>query len=186
LNTDARSLTIIALAIALATIGCGGDEVCGPGEIAATGATATVGSDSVTYGDFWSSPNNDCSQMGHPTSLTLEGKQVDGNFFLTFCIPRPDEIGADPIALDDLELIEVITVSGDIGGGCLITRDPAVTPTGTIEFIGYCDEGLAAEGYAIRLSGTVGGTRTCTGTDAGTTMEPITIDVAGEVAVEAI
>lgn len=170
----------------LAAAGCSDDEVCGPGDIAAAGATATSGADSVSYGDFWSSPNNDCSQMGHPTSLTLEGKQVDGNFFLTFCIPRPDEIGDTPIALDDLEHIEVITVSGDIGDGCLILRDPAVTPTGTIEFIGYCDEGLAEDGYAIRLSGTVGGTRSCNGTDAGTTMESITIDLAGEVAVEAI
>ena len=169
-------------------LGCGADDDCGPGQIPAAGVTALIGDQTATYGSFTSSPNNDCSRAGHPTSLTLDGIQSDppSTFHITFCLPQPDEIGPELVPLDDPELIEVITVSADFGGGCAITLDSSVAATGSMELIGYFADGLAAEGYAIRLSGTVGGTRTCNGSDAGTIMESVAIDLGGEAAVLAL
>ena len=178
------SLSAILLCVSL---GCGDDEVCGPGEAAADGVTIEVGGQTITHGDFTSSPNNDCPDPGGgPTSLTIEGKQTSpaGSAVLTLCVPSPDEIGAAPIPLAGDDRIQIIDVGGEIDG-CRLFRDPAQPASGTITFFGYCDDGLSPDGYALELSGTVPGRRACP-VDAGMTDEPVTLALSGKAAVAAI
>lgn len=164
---------------------CG--EPCGPGDAPPSGVTATAGGETVEYGQFTTSPNNDCSVAGHPTSLTLDGVQTDPAtsppLHLTFCLPRPDEIGSDPVPLDDTQRIEVIDIFAD-AGGCLLSLDRTVTPTGTITFTGYCGDGTDPAGYAISFDATVGGTLSCSG-DAGAD-QSVTVTLGGEAAVQAL
>jgi hypothetical protein len=162
--------------------GCAGQE-CGPGEAPAAGVNALLAGQSISYGGFTSSPNNDCSVPGAPTSLTLDGVQTDPapsrTLHLTFCLPRPDRLGSGPVALDDTERVEVIDIFGELDDGCLFLLDRDVPPTGTIDFQGYCDQGLDAAGYAVVLDGTVAATNMCTG-------ERVTVELGGSAAVQAL
>lgn len=180
----------LAVSIALlSSIGCGDDEVCGPQQTPADGIQIDVDDQTITYGAFTSSPNNDCPDPGGgPTSLTIEGEQVSpgasATFHMTFCLPSPDEIGAEPIPLSGDDRVQVIDVSGEIGG-CRVFRDSSQAPSGTIAFIGYCDDGLNPGGYALELSGTVPGRRACD-VDAGTGEDSVTLTLSGRAAVSAI
>lgn len=185
-----------AAACVLGSAGCGGeDAVCGPADAPPAGATVAVdgaaGDATVAYGAFTSSPNNDCPPPeGGPTSLTIEGTQTDlapgERFSMVLCLPRPDEIGGEPIALDDDRLVQLVDVNARLDGGCTVRLDSATPPGGTITFAGYCDDGNAGSGYAITFDGSAAGTRTCPDGAGGSTEEPATITLTGSVAVEAI
>jgi hypothetical protein len=184
-----KSVSIFILAAVAALSGCGDDENCGPGEAAADGIQIEVDGQTLSYGNFTSSPNNDCPDPGGgPTALTIEGEQVfpatSATFHLTFCLPSPDDIGESPIALSGDDRVQVIDVSGEIDG-CRVFRDASQTPSGTIAFIGYCDDGLHPGGYALELSGSVPALRACA-IDAGTGQDSVTLDVSGRAAIDAI
>jgi hypothetical protein len=162
--------------------GCS-DQACGPDDAPAAGVIASVKGESITYGEFVSSPNNDCSVPGAPISLTVEGIQVDpvpqAVRRMTFCLPRPDLLGRGPVALDDLELVHGDRYFfGELADGCSIQLDRTVPAAGTIEFQGYCDEGVHPAGYALVIEGAVAGTDMCTG-------EPLTVELSGRAAVQA-
>lgn len=139
---------------------CGGDddETCGPGD--AAGGLA-VGD--LTFDDFRSSPNNDCTPMQgrEPTSVTIQGDQSapDGAGFLVLCLPRPDEIGGDPISLADTDRVQVVDLFGKDADDCTVRVDDA--SDASVTFTGFCADGTDDAGYALALEGTISVTRTC-------------------------
>ncbi len=179
------ALLLVLLALPAA---CGDDTPCGPGDAPDNGLVADLGGgDQLTFGSFTSSANNDCSVAGSPTSLTVNGVQMgQPSFHVTFCLPRPDQIGGAAIELTDDSRVQVININADLGGGCLLTMDPAGSPSGTITFVGYCSDGSDPAGYAIQLAGTVPGFRTCTGGDAGSQSTPVDIALSGTTSVTAL
>lgn len=180
MSTRAKLLTAVLATATLSLTACGNDSIeCGPGDAPANGATVTVNGDTVSFDRWTSSPNNDCSEAGHPTSLTLDGIQVGGAFHMTFCMPRPDELGG-VTNLSDSFLIQVISVSAQVNG-CNVIMDSQATATGTIDITGYCSDGLNSDGYAVELDGSIPGTQTCGGVDT-----PVTMELGGRVSVEAL
>jgi hypothetical protein len=183
-SRSSTSLALAALALAVLALGGCGDGECGPGDEPGGGVTVTAGDTTVTYGAFTSSPNHDCTVEGHPTSLTLESLQTDPApsrpFYMTFCLPRPDELAPGTISLADDRLIEVVDVFAEVDG-CVLSFDRTLPPDGSVTIAGYCREGLHPDGYAISLAGSLPGVRTCDG-DA----EPIELTLGGVAAVEAL
>src|SRR5262245_28309449 len=93
------STEALANALALAALaGCSDDDAtCGPGNAAADGITVTIGAETVRYGAFTSSVNNDCTIAGSGViSTTIQGMQVGAGSAMSFCLPRPDLLGAEP------------------------------------------------------------------------------------------
>jgi hypothetical protein len=179
----ARAAAVALLGV-VAAVGCGDDTVCGPGEAATDGLVVTGGEAALTFGEATSSPNNDCPVEGAPTSLTVEIRQLDpapsAARFLVLCLPRPDQIGSDPIDITD-DRIQVIDVFAD-DGDCLISLDRTRELAGTLSFTGFCDDGVAPAGYALGFAATVPATRACPGAPA----EPIELELGGELAVTAL
>jgi hypothetical protein len=177
------------LAIALLA-GCSGPP-CGPGAEVGSEITVTAGGVTLEFGNFTSSANNDCSVAGSPTSLTIDGVQTSPDqpgFFLTLCLPRPDQIddqsaplvpGQIPPGADDL--VQVINVNGDLGGGCTLALDSSGVFAAAAHFGGYCGDGLDPAGYAMELTGALPGTRTCAGVG-----ETVSIELGGVAAVTAV
>ena len=93
---------MVALAVAaLAAAACSDDATCGPGAIGATGLTLTIGAETVTYGGFTASANNDCTIAGSGViSVSVHGAQVGGSAALTLCLPRPAPLGQVPFLMD--------------------------------------------------------------------------------------
>ena len=186
LPTDARGCGIAGLAaVALsATLsGCGAD-VCGPGDAGASGLTADIGGGApLAYGSFTSSPNNDCTPGERmPTSLTVGGTQVgQPGFHMTLCIPRPDHVPSGAIDIVDSETVQVIDVNGRVDPDCVLTLDRTRTGSGTLQFAGYCGDGLDEAGYALVLNATLPGTKTC-----GATADAVDIVLSGAVSVSPI
>ncbi len=178
---------VVAAALA-AVAGCSGGGPCGAGD-AGDGIEVTAGAELLVYGGFTSSPNNDCPapNEGAPTSLTVDGVQsTAAGFHFTLCLPRPDQLGDQPIALDQEELVEVVNINGQLAGSCVLTLDRTRSfSAGSIRFDGYCGDGLDPAGYSIALSGTLPGTLTCPGPD-GSVSVPADIDLAGNAAVTAL
>lgn len=186
-RTDTLALALVVGGAALAGLaGCGDDDSCGPGEAPADGITLTVGGETVTYGGFTASENNDCTVNGSGViSVSVHGTQVGGSSSLTLCLPRPDLLGADPVPLvpsrptpmaEDRAM--VIDSSAALAGGCTAQKDITMMPSGTARFLGYCDGGASTAGYALELTGTVPLVKTC-----GAVMENVSGTLAGTVAV---
>jgi hypothetical protein len=183
-----RAALLILLLAGCADCG-GGGEPCGAGDAGATGLTVTVDAVTLEFGNFTSSANNDCSVAGSPTSVTIDGEQTDPaqpSFFLTLCLPRPDQISGDLVPLvpsaippGDDDRVQVINVNGNLGGGCLVTLDSAGTFDATAEFGGFCGDGVDPAGYAMALAGTLPGTRIC----PGPVQDDVAIELGGVVAV---
>lgn len=181
----AASLAIAALAAA----GCSDDATCGPGAVGASGLTLTVGGETVTYGGFTASVNNDCTIAGSGViSVSVHGTQVAGASALTLCLPRPDLLGAEaaPLAPSRVpplaeDRVQVIDASATLAGGCTAAIDPTLAPSGTARFDGYCADGADPAGYALTLTGTVPVRVTCGG--GGPTAMTATLGGAAAVAV---
>lgn len=169
----------------LAAAGCGDDAVCGPGDATADGLVVDVGNGTpLAFGGFTSSPNNDCTPMDRrPTSITIDGTQTgQPSFHTTFCVPRPDGVPSGPIDITDDEVVQVIDVNARIDADCILTLDRTMPASGTVEFVGYCGDGLDPGGYALEFDAMVPGTIVC----GGTMNTSVTIDLSGSVAIEAI
>lgn len=166
-------------------IGCGEDPICGPDPLLpAEGIVASIGGETVTYGSFTSSPNNDCTPPDRqPTSVTLDGRQVEPTpsmpLIITFCLPRPDVIDSAPVTVGDVDTLQMIDIFGELSDGCLILLDRTQPVSGEANFEGYCDGGLEPGGYGLSLSASIPVTRMCDG-------QPDTVELSGRVAVEAL
>lgn len=178
------SLVLLALAG-----GCSDDDsTCGPGDAPAAGITLTVAGETVTYGAFTASANNDCTVADSGViSVSVHGSQSSGSPF-TLCLPRPDLLGATAVPLvpgrtpplaDDR--VMVFDASGALSGGCTVQKDLAQAPSGTASFLGYCEGGADPAGYALEVSGTVPLIRTC-----GATTDNVVGTLAGTVAVDVV
>jgi len=178
---------LAAVLIAAAAAACSGSPVCGVGDAGGGELGVTAGAEALAYADFTSSANNDCPADGAPTSLTVDGRQTTAtSFHLTLCLPHPDQIGDQPIPLSRDDLVQVINVNGQLAASCLLVLDSTAPRGGaSIQFSGYCGDGLDPGGYRIAMTGTLPGTRVCPGPD-GSTSEPIDIDLSGDAAVSAL
>lgn len=170
---------LLATLLLLATA-CGGDDECG---VASDGSYPGILLDQIVYASFTSSPNNDCTpEQGDPTSLTIQGDQLEpeATGFLVLCLPRPFAIENDvSISLDDDQLVQVIDFQGQDVDGCTLQVEDAAQASAS--FSGYCDDGAHEAGYVLLLDGTVSVTRTCGDED------PVTenVDVGGAAPVAA-
>ena len=186
-GTDALAGGALAVALALASAGCGDDDAtCGPGDAPASGLTLTVAGETVSFGSFTASENNDCTDFSSGViSVSVHGTQAGGAQPLTLCLPRPDLLGATPVAVVPNrnppmagDRVQLVDVSAGLAGGCAVVLDAAAAPTVTATFTGYCDGGKDPAGYAVALSGDVTLTRTCNGTT-----DTVTGTLGGQVAV---
>jgi len=147
-----------------------------------------VSSDQVmlTYGDLMAGANNDCPASDAPSgvvSLTVSGTQMPGSGsgsggggLVTFCIPRPDQLGSDqPLG----SAIKIIDLSG-ADATCSYALDPSHLPTGSAHGLGVCSNGTDKTGFGLVFDGFVGLTRTC-----GTTVDSVSVGITGNVAVSA-
>ena len=174
---------------ALAAAGCSDDATCGPGAVGASGVTLTIGSETITYGGFTASVNNDCTIAGSGViSVSVHGTQVAGAAALTLCLPRPDLLGAEaaPLAPSRVpplaeDRVQVIDASASLSAGCTAAIDPTLAPAGTARFDGYCAGGADPAGYALTLTGTLLVRVTCA---SGTTAMSATLGGAVAVAVQ--
>jgi hypothetical protein len=161
-----RSLFLSSISLALVA-SCGDDE-CGPGDAPDYGLVASSADVTLTFGNIFSGQNNDCPDAAAPAgviSLTLEGMQKDGPGLLTICVPRPDQLANQAVALGS-EKARIIDLNGEVDG-CRYTLDATRPVTGTLAATGLCDAGASKAGYAITIDGAVSLRRTC-GTDIDT------------------
>jgi hypothetical protein len=148
-----------SLALCLAACG-GGEDSCGPGDVTGSTITASSSPAAFTYEAFESSPNQDCPNPGSPTPITIQGTQTDSGRPLVLCISQPETITAGEVyALSPTGVVRLIDLQA-VDGDCNIT---AGTSGGTAEFTGFCDDGTAAEGFALTMSGTISATKSCSG-----------------------
>jgi hypothetical protein len=181
-----RSLCLSSFSL-LALAGCpGDDESCGPGDAPAAGLTLTVEGETVAYGAFTASVNNDCTIDGAGViSVSVHGTQTGGASPFTLCLSRPDLLGPEPVALVPSRVppmagdrAMLIDASAALAGGCTVVKDPSASPAGTAAFHGYCGGGSDPAGYGLEVTGTVPLVRTC-----GADVDNVTGTLAGTVAV---
>ena len=191
-NTDVPRawVGLAALAAAFALASCSDDGpsgTCGPGDAPAAAFTVAIGGETVTYGGFTASINNDCTDFASGViSMTIHATQVGGTGNLTLCLPRPDLVGDAPVAWaptrlppDPADRLQLVDASATLAGGCTVARDQAAVAGGALTFSGYCDGGTDPAGFAITVSSTLGLRRTC---PAGT--ESVVGTATGTVAVD--
>lgn len=160
---------VVALCAAMSLAACSDDDgSCGPGGAAADGITVTIGGETLRYGGFTSSVNNDCTLAGSGViSTTIQGTQQGGSAQLSLCLPRPDLLGgAAPLSANHVpptadDRVQLFDVSATLSTGCTARLVVAATPTGTATFDGYCAGGTDPAGYALTLAGTAPVTVTC-------------------------
>lgn len=168
-RTDRPAAATLALVAALAVAGCGGgdddDETCGPGAATDEVGVAPTAGEPVVFGEFHSSANNDCTAPGDgPTSLTIQGTQVDPDDparFLVLCLPSPDLIGDEPVSIADDSLVQLIDLVAMPADGCRVALDRDRAASGTITFGGYCEAGSDPAGYSLSFDVEVPVLRTC-------------------------
>lgn len=176
--SHSRFLSVTSLAIAGAT-GCS-DDRCGPGGAPDVGLIASSSAVVLTYGDLTASPNNDCPAAGAPAgviSLTIEGRQLDGEGRITLCVGRPDLLAKHSLTLglDDPAEVRVVDLAGT-ANTCTFTVDRTQAPIGMAGASGLCGDGR--EGFALVIDGGLALTRTC-----GATVDSTPVLLHGRVAV---
>jgi hypothetical protein len=137
----------------------------------------TVGSATLVYDTFTASANNDCSQPSSGViSLEIDSQQ-NGMAGISLCVARPDLLDKTPQAIGSAVLVE-----GFFGndGTCSYMLDPSTAPTGTASAQGVCGNGTDKAGFALVLAGSASLQRKC-----GTTVDTVTVALAGTVAVAA-
>lgn len=155
------------LCVSLLVSSCGNSEEpnCGPSPTASYAAfTVVVNGENISYGDFVSSPNNDCPFPGSPTSLTIEGRQItpstDDERSVVLCVPQPDIFPGAATLGDDEEIlngeVQLIDIFGEYAD-CTFSLNQAVVPTGDIAVSGFCEDGTHEDGFVMSVTnGTLG------------------------------
>ncbi|MEZ4368265.1 MAG: hypothetical protein R2939_18600 [Kofleriaceae bacterium] len=169
---------LLAAATVLGATACGDDDACGPGSAPADGLVLAGDGLEVRYAGLVAGANNDCPAPDAPAgvvSLTIAGTQAGGAAPLTFCVPRPDLLGAGARALGTE--VQVIDASATVDG-CTLSLAGTSAPTGTATAAGACDDGAGPAGFALTLDGTVTVTRTC-----GAAVDELAMTLVGEIAV---
>ncbi len=174
-------ITLLCLLVGYSLLGCD-DEVCGPSEESLTSISVSLGSSEIVYGDWQSSPNNDCGEVGGPVSLTLDAQQQGASFALTLCLPRPDKLSKTPVDVAEASRIRIIDIFAEASDDCIASYDRTRAPTGSIGFPGLCGDGDGPEGFSLDLNFTAPMTIACDGLDA----ESTEIQFSGLVAVETL
>ena len=180
--SHSRSLLLTSLALALSPMlaGCPGDD-CGPSGAPMTGLVATGTMVTLDYGNLTSLIGNDCPDPAAPTgviSLSIEGSQVGGPGFITFCIPRPDLLMEGDRTLGTFGStadVRIIDLNGDFQN-CQHTIDATMEPTGSATATGVCENGNSAKGFALTLDGALSMRRTC-----GAAMDSVAVTLRGRV-----
>lgn len=181
-----RSLFLSAASASLLGVGlggCSGGASCGPGGAPASGLLASSSEVTLTFGTFTSRAGNDCPGADPSVvSLSIEGTQTGGTGLITFCVPRPDQLGdgdrtlgLDPSAAD----VRIVDLMGTTDT-CSFAIDKTRLPTGTATGAGVCDNGTNPAGFALALDGALSLRRTC-----GTTVDSVAVTLTGTVAISA-
>jgi hypothetical protein len=147
--------------------GCPGpSQTCGAGDVATDG----IAGNGVTWNDgFQAGANNDCPAQDGVISLTVFGHQTTpaGAGLINVCVPRPDLIRAgtsyplvhNPITTD--ETVQLVDFTASPTADCTWSINDS--PDASARFDGFCDDGTAADGFAMTLTGVVHVVESCTG-----------------------
>lgn len=188
-SVSSRSLCLLRTSLtlaALASLGaCSDPANCGVGAGAVDHFIVSDGTHTLTFTELTSLAANDCpdpTAPGAPTSVTIEGHQVDGPGLVTLCIPRPDLLGSGVRRLGTRASgggdILIEDLNGE-AGGCALRIDSSVAPAATAQASGVCNNATNAAGFEMVATGTLAGKRTC-----GTAMEEsATLTLDADVAV---
>ena len=179
-----RFLCLLVISSSLVATACSGDDCGSPGS-AVYGLVVSSDQVMLSYGDLLAGANNDCPASDAPTgvvSLTVSGTQMPvsgsgagGNGLVTFCIPRPDQLGADqPLG----SAIKIIDLSGS-DATCSYALDHTHLPTGSAHGLGVCGNGTDKTGFGLVFDGFIGLTRTC-----GSNVDSVSVGITGNVAVK--
>lgn len=176
------SISVALVAILATGAACcgGGGDTCGPGAAAANGAELAGTGVDVRYTMLQALVNNDCPDPAAPSgviSVTISGTQEGTAFPFTLCIPRPDRLATEPLALGTD--VKIVDLSANIGGGCTLDRATSQAPTGTVTATGVCNNGKDPAGFALTFdNGIVPMRRTC-----GAQVDVLDLALTGTVAV---
>jgi hypothetical protein len=175
-----RSSFLSSTSVLLLTACPSPDPTCGVGTITASTLGASGGGDTLTYGEWRASNNNDCPDPNAPTdvvSVTINAAQTSppGTASVGLCLPRPDlvaETGEATLTLGSADL-QVTDVQGALGGANCRWHD-ARNLTGTAHLTGFCGADHP-DGFAIAITGTATVTRSCD----GAADEDVTVTLSG-------
>jgi hypothetical protein len=184
LRSPFRSITEIdfalALGVAAAASACGPGTTCGTDKAPTYGLMASGNAVSLLYGAFSASANNDCPMPGAPSgvvSLTLEGSQMGGGGIMTICVPRPDLLASEELAIGaSVQIIDFTGTASD----CDYMLDPASTPSGSAKGIDECNNGTNKNGFALEVTGSATLIQECNGTSNN-----VVVSLSGTTAVTA-
>jgi hypothetical protein len=164
--------------VVAATACSGGGQTCWNGADAAAAAPVlTAGSESFTFEKWSASSNSDCKPF---TSFTFEGKQKTTGFPITFCIEDAKKIGSSVDVTDPTFHIE--DVSAQDAAGCTYAIDSSQPGSGKIDFQGFCTD--VGAGYNITFAASYPGKKTCAVDGGAPAVTPVTLALAGSVAVK--
>jgi hypothetical protein len=157
--------------------GCSGPD-CGNMGAFEFGLTVSNADVTLTFGDLVAGANNDCPDPMAPSgvvSLTINGSQMGTSGLVTFCIPRPDQLGGGLPLGSGVKVVDLNAMDAT----CTYAIDNAHVPNGTVTGEGVCDNGTNKAGFALVFDGFIGLKRTC-----GATMDAISVGLKGTVAVK--
>lgn len=136
----------------------------------------------MTYGQLVAGLNNDCPVSDAPSgvvSMTIEAVQSDGQGRITLCIPRPDQLADQALALGTANgaAVQIFDFAGT-ANNCTLAIDASRAVGGTASTTGLCGNGADPGGFALVLDGTASLTRTC-----GANVDTVAVTLRGRVAV---
>jgi hypothetical protein len=180
---SATSAALVVGALASGLAGCSDDSSCGPMGAPTSGLTASSADVTLVYGDLTFLAGNDCPDLTvfpDIISLSLEGKQTDGDGLITLCIPRPDLLMEGQRTLGTSQSMADIRIFDLTGSadGCTFAFDSTRVPTGSGSGSGVCDNGNDPDGFALNLDGAISLIRDCNGTK-----DTVGVTLVGRVAV---
>lgn len=175
------SRSLCLLAISLFAAGCSDDANCGSPGSAGFGLTVSSDQVNLVYGGLTAGANNDCPAADAPAgvvSITITGSQMStiaGAGLVTLCVPRPDKLGATVNLGTDVKIIDLMGMDDN----CNYTIDTGHVPTGTVQGVGVCGNGIDKAGFGLIFDGFIGLRRTC-----ATSSDSVSVGITGNVAVE--
>jgi hypothetical protein len=167
--------------LAISSLAACGDDSCGSPGSAGFGLIVSSDAVDLVYGGLTASANNDCPASDAPSgvvSVTINGAQMStttGAGLITLCIPRPDKLNATVQLGTDVKVVDL--TGTDATCTYALSGQP---PTGTVEGVGVCSNGIDKAGYGLVFNGFVGLTRTCQ-----TQSDTVSVGITGNVAVSA-